>query len=147
MIQRSGEEVYHCRPTAKKLVESFGAESPLGAEDLRLAAQTIRQHIQLARNKLRQQLNVMDLAQTKDGLSHRVQGLRSGAPLLLLLLQVSQHRGVICVKSNKLAMKTGEKTPDSVEQRKQLPVVDRKAGAIPRPQAGQLVVTQRRTPT
>ena len=114
MIQLSGEEVDRHRPTAKKLVESFGAESPLGTEDLRLAAQGIRKHIQFTWNKLRQQLNVMDLAQTKEGPSHRVEGLRSGAPMLL---QVHQRCVVVGVKSNKLALKTGEKTPDSVEHR------------------------------
>ena len=136
VIQRGGEEVYRRRPTAKKLVERFGAESPLGAEDLRLAAQRIRQHLQLARNKVRKQLNVMDLAQTKDGLRHRVESLRAGAPLLL---QVRQRRGVVGVENNNLALMTGEETPDSVENRQQLPVVDRKVGAI-RPQAGQLVI-------
>ena len=113
VIEGSGEKVYHHRPTAK-LMEGFGAEGPLGAEDLRVVAERTRQHIQLARDELRQQLDVMTLAQTKDGLCHRVEGLRPGAPLLL---QVRQSRGVVNVKSNNLDLKTGEKTPDSVEHR------------------------------
>ena len=112
VIERSGEEVDCCRPTAKKLTEGFGAEGPLGAEDLRLAAERIRQHIQLARDELRQQLDVMTLAQPKDGLRDRIEGLRPGASLFL---QVRQRRGVVGVKSNNPALKTGKKTPDSVE--------------------------------
>ena len=57
-------------------------EGPLEAEDLGAATEGIHEDIQMARNKLRHQTNLIVLAETKNGLSHRVQCGGVGAPLI-----------------------------------------------------------------
>ena len=57
-------------------------EGPLGAGDLGAATEGIRKDIQMAGNNLGHQTNLIVLAETKNGLSHRVQCGGVGTPLI-----------------------------------------------------------------
>ena len=83
VIECGREEVDGGWPTAKKLLKRLRAESPFGTEDLRLAAQGICQNIELARNELQKQMNLMLLAKPENDLSHGLERLRMGTTLLL----------------------------------------------------------------
>ena len=64
----------------EKLSERLVTEGPLGAEDLEAATEVIREVIQMAQNKLKHQTNLNVLAETKNGLSHRIQFGGVGSP-------------------------------------------------------------------
>ena len=125
----------------KKLTKSLGTQGPLGANDFALAAQGIREDIQLARNELGKELNVRGLAQAENHLSHRIESGRSSATLFL---EVRQGRGV--EHRHHTTTERRKEPADSEQNCKELPVIDGKSGAQGRPRAGEMGVPKGGTP-
>ena len=81
----------------EKLLKSLVTKGPLGAENLGTVTEGVSKDIQMARNKLRGQANVMNLAKAENGLSHRVQHEGAGSTLIL---QIGQSSGVVYEKED-----------------------------------------------
>ena len=127
----------------KQLAERLGAKGPFGAEDLPFAVQRIGQDIQLARDEPGQETNAMRLAKLQNGLGHGIESLGPGCP------PVSKGKPMPwCCRPTRQPPdpEDREENPDGEEIRKKLPVVDGKVEATLRPQAGELIVAERRTP-
>ena len=144
MIESRRKHIDRGWPTVKDLLKGLATKGLFGAMDLRLMTEGVRQHIQTTRNKLQKKPNSTRLTEPQDGLGHRIERQIASAPLLP---KVRHSRGVVGVQISRPTLQKPKKTMNGVEHRQQFPVIDGKVGTCGRPQAGQVVVSERRAPT
>ena len=144
MVQRRGKQVNRRWPQTKEIPESRKTKGPFRPQDLRLTTEGVRQDVQATQNELRDQPNQVSLAKPQDSLSYGVEEQKTSAPLVP---QVSQNGGVVRKQTDGPMPEKREETLNPVQNRKELPVVDREAGTRARPRAGDVVVAEGGTST